>query len=355
MSKFRSKLYGLVEVFTDSGKYPCPVARLRLQFRQTRKEKTGESMKRSITWFMGIAILTLGSLTAAAAAQEKPSASITQAGNEAAAAYDAKDWAKSAKLYGQIVQGGPSPRAWYRLGVSLNKIGENDKAIEAFEKSRALGVRPQFVEYGLATVFVSKKDKEKALEHLEKAARNGLGQPEQLSGDPDLAELKSDPRFAKILEQVKNNQSPCAHSTENRQFDFWLGEWSVVTTQGATPAGDSKIELILGDCVVQENWTSGGNTGYSGKSYNIYNAALKRWEQYWVDNAGGNIFFYGGLKDGVMDYWTDEIPQADGKKLKRHLQFIKLGPDTVRQFSRGSNDDGKTWFVEYDFTYNRKK
>lgn len=56
-----------------------------------------------------------------------------------------------------------------------------------------------------------------------------------------------------------------------------------------------------------------------------------------------------------MDYWTDEIPQPDGTKLKRHLQFIKLGPDKVRQFSQGSNDGGKTWFVEYDFTYNRKK
>jgi hypothetical protein len=176
-----------------------------------------------------------------------------------------------------------------------------------------------------------------------------------LSADPDLAELKSDPRFAKILELVARNQKPCAYAAENRQFDFWLGEWSVVTSQGETPAGDSRIELILGDCVVQENWTSGGNIGYSGKSYNIYNAALKRWEQYWVDNAGGNIFFYGGLKDGIMDYWTDELPQPDGKKLKRHLQFIKLGPDKVRQFSQGSNDDGKTWFVEYDFTYNRKK
>jgi hypothetical protein len=71
-----------------------------------------------------------------------------------------------------------------------------------------------------------------------------------------------------------------------------------------------------------------------------------------VDNAGGNIFFYGGLKDGIMDCWTDELPQPDGKKLKRHLL---LGLDTVRQFSQGSNDHGKTWFVEYDFTYNRKK
>jgi len=41
-----------------------------------------------------------------------------------------------------------------------------------------------------------------------------------------------------------------------------------------------------------------------------------------VDNSAGNIFFYGGLKDGVMDYWTDEIPQPGGPALTRHLQFI---------------------------------
>jgi hypothetical protein len=55
-----------------------------------------------------------------------------------------------------------------------------------------------------------------------------------------------------------------------------------------------------------------------------------------------------------MDYWTDVIPQPDGKKLKRHLQFIKIGPDTVRQFRQGSKDAGNTWFVERDFTYNPK-
>jgi hypothetical protein len=74
-----------------------------------------------------------------------------------------------------------------------------------------------------------------------------------------------------------------------------------------------------------------------------------------VDNVGGNIFFHGNLKDGIMDYWTDEIPQTDGKQLRRHLQFIPAGPDRVRQFSRGSSDGGKTWQVEYDFTYDRKK
>jgi hypothetical protein len=61
------------------------------------------------------------------------------------------------------------------------------------------------------------------------------------------------------------------------------------------------------------------------------------------------------LNNGVMDFYTDEIPHADGKNQKRHLQFFNLGPDKVRQFSQGSNDGGKTWFVEYDFTYDRKK
>jgi tetratricopeptide (TPR) repeat protein len=302
-----------------------------------------------------VSVLLLVRGSAVAAGQSQEASSLSQVASEAGAAYDAKNWSEAAKLYGQIVQAAPNPRAWYRLGVSLNKAGEKDKAIEAFEKGRASGLAPQFAELGMATVFASKKDKEKAFEYLEKAAQDGLSQPDQLSADADLAALKSDPRFARILEQVTRNQKPCAYAAENRQFDFWLGEWSVVTSQGETPTGDSRIELILGDRVVQENWTSAGNIGYSGKSYNIYNTALKRWEQYWVDNTGGNIFFYGGLKDGAMDYWTDEIPQPDGTKLKRHLQFIKLGPDKVRQFSQGSNDGGKTWFVEYDFTYNRKK
>jgi hypothetical protein len=73
-----------------------------------------------------------------------------------------------------------------------------------------------------------------------------------------------------------------------------------------------------------------------------------------VDNAAGTMFFYGGLKDGVMDYWTDDVPQPNGDKLRRHLQFFNLGPDKVRQFSQGSKDGGKTWAVEYDLTYNRR-
>ncbi len=274
---------------------------------------------------------------------------------EANTAYDAKDWNKSAALYEKLTQAHPeTPGLWFRLGTSLQELGQLDRALETYQKALAAGAPPPYAEYSIATVYGQKKELDKAFEHLEKALQAGYNKPEQLSTDPYLASLHSDARFAKLLDQANRNLKPCAYATENRQFDFWLGEWDVQTTNGAVPAGQSKIEKILADCVILENWQSNGDP-YSGKSYNIYNSALKRWEQFWVDNVGGNIFFYGGLKDGVMDYSTDELPQPDGTKLKRHLQFFPLGAEKVRQFSQGSTDGGKNWKVEYDFTYIRKK
>jgi tetratricopeptide (TPR) repeat protein len=273
---------------------------------------------------------------------------------EANAAYEAKDWARAAKLYEALSKEKDAPpRVWYRLGASLRALGKYEDALAAFDKAAQLGAG-QFGEYGKATAYAGMNQTEKAIASLGQALQQGYADPDALRVDPDLAVLHGDARFEKMVEQAKKNARPCAYAKENRQFDFWLGEWDVSTTQGGIPAGTSKIELILEDCVVQENWKS-LNSPYSGKSYNIYDAALKRWEQYWVDNTGGNIFFHGEMsKDGVMDHWTDEIPQATGPALKRHLQFIPMGADKVRQFSRGSTDGGKSWSVEYDFTYVRK-
>jgi tetratricopeptide (TPR) repeat protein len=274
---------------------------------------------------------------------------------EANAAYEAQDWAKARRLYAQMVDEHPEvPRLWFRLADAQQQLGQLDQALATMLSGLQAGVPPIFGEYVIATIYAQMNEKEKAFEHLKIAVDNGYNRPEQLEEDKHLDLLRSDGRFAALKKQAQHNLKPCADTPENRQFDFWVGEWNVETTQGGVPAGQSKIELILGDCVVEENWQSNGNP-YAGKSYNMYNVALKRWEQYWVDNSAGNIFFYGGLRDGVMDYWTDEIPQPSGPPLKRHLQFFKLGPDKVRQFSQGSTDGGKTWKPEYDFTYMRKK
>lgn len=271
-------------------------------------------------------------------------------------AYRDKNWQAAEKLYAQLTQSNPAVgRYWYRLSVSQQNAGHSQEALKSLETARTKGVPPFFVDYARADIYASTGDKDKAFAALQQAAKSGFAQPDQLESDSDLKTLKNDPRYSSVLEQVKRNQSPCEYSLENRQFDFWIGEWDAIPTGGGPTQGSSHIAKALEGCAIWENWTGLGGNGYEGKSYNVYNPSLKRWEQFWVDNRGGMIHFYGGMKNGVMDYWTDEIPQPDGTKLQRHLQFFNQGPDKVRQFSQGSTDGGKTWHVEYDLTYMRRK
>jgi tetratricopeptide (TPR) repeat protein len=280
---------------------------------------------------------------------------VQDAAAEANAAYQGKNWVTAEKLYSELAHASPTnPRYWYRLGVSARANGHNEQAVDDFKHAQANGLPLALVGFDMACAYAALGQKDKALETLAEAVKQGYGQPDRMSSEPALQPLKGDPRFVELVDRAKRNQKPCVYSAENRQFDFWVGDWDVVDATSGITAGSSRIEKELGECVIWENWTS-ANTTYAGKSYNVYNPDLKRWEQFWVDNVGGSIHFYGGLKDGVMDFYTDEISQSDGTKLKRHLQFFNLSPDKVRQFSQGSIDGGKTWKVEYDFTYSRRK
>ena len=144
---------------------------------------------------------------------------------------------------------------------------------------------------------------------------------------------------------------PCS-APEFRQLDFWVGEWEVRTTDGGQPAGRSRIERILGGCVVAENWTGQTKTGtYEGKSFNMYRADLQQWEQVWVDEQGTFAVFRGVWRDGALRYEREE----GGKPgTKSRMTFFALPAGTVRQLGESSSDGGKTWKSTFDLTYRRK-
>lgn len=133
-------------------------------------------------------------------------------------------------------------------------------------------------------------------------------------------------------------------------MDFWVGEWDV-TAQGQKVA-TSKISLIEGGCIVLEQYSQ--RDGYTGQSFNYYNHALGRWRQIWVDRGGNISEFSGEYKDGAMRYEGVSYPLGQAKVLRRMILF-NLGRDEVRQLSYRSADDGRTWHVNYDFLYVRKK
>ncbi len=276
---------------------------------------------------------------------------------EADGAYTRHDWPTAENLYQRLTALEPAnARYWYRLGVAERGNRHFGPALESFRKAGELGAGkglPQsLVNYELAATYSGMGDRDKALKSLKDAAEGGFLQADRLENDAEWKELRNDPQFMALAKEVNHNAHPC-QDPEFGQFDFWIGDWDVSATANGTPRGTSHIAKEMDGCVVWENWTSLGSP-YFGKSYNTYNTNLKRWEQYWVDNFAGTMFFHGNLKDGVMDYWTDDIPQPDGTTLRRHLQFFNLAPGKVRQFSQGSTDGGKTWNVEYDLTYTKR-
>jgi hypothetical protein len=151
-------------------------------------------------------------------------------------------------------------------------------------------------------------------------------------------------------------QKPCS-LPEYRQFDFWLGDWDVYGARGK--AGDSKISLILDSCIILEEWTSASNPLgllYAGKSFNTWNAALKQWQQTWVDNSGNTTAFtYGKYEDKQIIFKTDPFPFTKDTMAIRRLTFFNLSSDKVRQLGEISKNNGASFVTEYDLEYRRKK
>jgi len=271
---------------------------------------------------------------------------------QADAAYQRQDWAASAEAYRQLTAAEPGQaRAWFRLGRSLVQLGQGAEAIPPLEMAKSMGFYPQVVQYQQSQAEALAGHADRALALLEAVAGQGFFPPgPPAAREKAFAGLLDDARFRKLAAQLEINRAPCVAegaASPYRQFDFWIGEWSVFD-QAGNPVGTSRIERILADCVVLESWR--GQSGNEGKSFNIWNPALRRWEQYWVDAQGVPIFFHGHLEEGEMRLVSDG-PGQDGKPLQRKLTFSRLPGGRVRQFSQGSTDGGKTYAPEYDFVY----
>jgi hypothetical protein len=271
-------------------------------------------------------------------------------------AYSAHQWADAESQYSALVKRQPdNPRFFYRLAVSARANKHYQVAIESMQKAKVLGsakgLPVSLADYEIAASYAGIGKDALALQFLKSSADGGFLQVDHLQNDAEWNSLRTNDQFIALARQVQHNATPCDDASY-KQFDFWLGDWSVAQASDGAHVGSSHISKEMNGCVVWENWTAASGPDF-GKSYNTFNSNLKRWEQYWVDSSGGVIFFHGGLKGDVMDYWTDDEPQSAGGTLLRHLQFFNLGRDKVRQYSQGSSDGGKTWRTEYDLIYTR--
>lgn len=266
--------------------------------------------------------------------------------------FSEKNWAAAEKAFALITHSEPANKlAWLRLGTCRQNLQQYELALQAYRHidgdSTQIGLSALYREAASLARLNKKSD---AIATLNKAVDAGLAMPEMFKAEADFVSLQQEPAFTALLERADSIAHPCSHAPEHRQFDFWIGEWDVVTTQGSSPTGTSSIQLILDKCVLLENWTG----GLTGKSFNHYDARSRKWIQDWVDSQSRSVHFEGGFENGVMSFYADSL-DGNTQPIRRHLQFMKLDNDRVRQWSQQSHDGGKTWTPEYDFTYIRRK
>jgi hypothetical protein len=144
--------------------------------------------------------------------------------------------------------------------------------------------------------------------------------------------------------------APCA-TPQDRQFDFWLGDWNVTDRASGKPVGTNRITSELKGCVLEEHWNGAG--GEHGNSFNHYDAARKVWHQTWVDDHGGILYLDGGLRDGAMVLSGRRRTRA-GKTVVDRITFSRAADGSVRQHWEISPDGGPTWTTSFDGIYRKR-
>jgi hypothetical protein len=149
--------------------------------------------------------------------------------------------------------------------------------------------------------------------------------------------------------------NPCNQS-EQRQFDFWVGEWKLTWPgpKGEAQHGTNSIHRVLDGCVVEENFSGGDVMHLRGKSLSTYDARLGKWKQTWVDNEGGYLDFFGEFSHGQM-ILSRKATGRNGKKFLQRMVFKNIRPNQLDWSWERSEDGGKSWTVVWPIHYEREQ
>jgi len=120
----------------------------------------------------------------------------------------------------------------------------------------------------------------------------------------------------------------CATKSQNRQLDYWLGNWQI-GAEGSSGSAHSTVSLSLDKCFVVESWD--GGRGHHGQNVFGYSADDKSWDGMFADNQGRvHVFTSGKVASGTAEFaGTSRGP--NGESILNRVKVIRLNPSKVEQ------------------------
>jgi tetratricopeptide (TPR) repeat protein len=118
------------------------------------------------------------------------------------------DWPEMARAYEALTRLKPeSGESYFRLGFARLFLGQFKEAIPSFERAAELDfMRPSAI-YNVACCRSRLGDIDGALSDLRRALEVGFENQALLKEDPDLANLRADPRYAQLLKEWLERRS----------------------------------------------------------------------------------------------------------------------------------------------------
>ncbi len=158
--------------------------------------------------------------------------------------------------------------------------------------------------------------------------------------------------------------SPAWDFPEARQFDFWLGEWSVnnrfLRSDGRWSDGGksvAKIYLILDGKAVLEFWDGKLDSGNElrGFSLRYYDRASGSWRlalNWPAPNAPGFSELQGWFRHGRGEFFSENQTE-EGKTLLTRYSFSDISHEKFRWDNGRSSDNGRSWTGTWIMEFSR--
>jgi hypothetical protein len=141
----------------------------------------------------------------------------------------------------------------------------------------------------------------------------------------------------------------CSDAAYHR-LDFRIGEFDVTTASGLA-AGRSRVEALLGGCLLVEHWR--GALAGAGQAHYYFERRTDRWRLFFVNDEGMTLDLAAPAgRDVLVFEGLNTFGQLSGL---HRMTFAPMPQGDVRQFWELSVDEGHTWQTILDARYARLK